>query len=395
MKVFADPVELLAKLVAAPSPNPPGDERAVAEVIRREALALGLPEPELHALAPERPNLILRLGEGAPRLILAAHMDTMPPGDLRRWRSDPFRLERENGRLVGLGSADMKAAIAAMLVAAARVARNPELAGSLTLIFVADEENCSYYGMEWLAREQLLEADAAVVVEPSSFGERSWERLFVGQRGSCLVWLTARGEPGHSGMLVPRERRASAAFARALSALIEAELFAGCAHPVDGTPPTVNVATMVEGGMVPFAHPEALRASIDIRTIEGMTQELILAELRRVIGEAGLADRVSLDPAPHPQGWFPPGETVRDERLLRAARGAWREVLGVEPVEAIMTAGTDSAYLNVAGIPALPAFGPGSLAVAHKPNEALEADDVRKGVDLLEALVRRYRRGEG
>lgn len=393
MSGFADPIALLAKLVAAPSPNPPGDERAVAEVIRREALALGLPEPEVHALAPERPNLILRLGDSSPCLILAAHMDTMPPGDLRCWRSDPFRLERVNGRLVGLGAADMKAAIAAMLVAAARIARDPEAAGSLTLVLTADEENCSYYGMEWLAREGLLEADAAVVLEPSSFGERSWEHLFVGQRGSCVVWLTARGQPGHSGMLVPGERRASAVFARALAALIEADLFTGWAHPVDGTPVTVNIATVVEGGVVPFAHPEALRAAIEIRTIEGMTQELVLEELRRVIAEAGLATRVLLDLAPHPQDWFPPGETVRDERLLNAARTAWREVLGVEPVEAVMPAGTDSAYLNVAGIPALPAFGPGSLAVAHKPNEALAEDDVRTAVNLVEALVRCYHRG--
>lgn len=389
-----DPIELLARLVAARSPNPPGDERAVAAVIEEAADELGLPKPHRYGRTDERPNLILTLGEGPPSLILAAHMDTMPPGNVASWDSDPYRLERVDGLLVGLGTADMKGAVAAMLVAAARWARDREGPGSLVLVLAADEENCSAYGMEWLASEGLLAGDAAVLTEPSSIGGRSWENFFVGQRGSCVAWLTARGQPGHSGQLVPRERRPSAAFAKALAALVDADLFAGWSHPVDGTPVTVNVATMVEGGMVPFAHPESLRATIEVRTLEGMTPEIVLGELRRAVAEVGLADRVEIEQAPPPAGWFDAGETAQDERLLTAARRAWEQVLGPPPPPSIMTAGTDSTWLNAAGIPALPAFGPGWLGVAHKPNECLPAEDLLRSVDLFDSLVRHYFRGE-
>jgi succinyl-diaminopimelate desuccinylase len=381
---------LLAELVAARSPNPPGDERAVAAVIHEHARGIGLAAPTLHARAPERPNLIVTIGEGSPTLLVAGHTDTMPPGDLSSWQTDPYRLERVGDRLAGLGSADMKASLTAMLLAAERLVRDPPPVGSLTLVFSADEERGSAYGMEWLARQGLLSADAAVMAEPSSLRGASFERLFVAQRGSCVVWLTARGEPGHSGAAVPRERRASAAFAQALTALLESDPFDGLAHPVDGTTPTVNVATMVEGGMVPFAHPPSLRAVIEVRTLSGMSSAGVLAALRSVLDAAGLSERVSLALAEPPLDWIPPGETVADGPLLRAATGAWREILGRDPELGVLPAGTDSAHLDSVGIPALPTFGPGSLDVAHQPNESIAAADLVTAIDLLESLTRRF-----
>jgi succinyl-diaminopimelate desuccinylase len=389
-----DAIRFLAELVAARSPNPPGDETVVAGVIRRNIAALGLPEPRCHASDPKRPNLILTIGSGSPHLMLAAHMDTVPPGDLGSWRTDPWRLEEVDGRLVGLGSADMKGAIAAMLFAAVRVARRPEAKGALTLVFSADEENGSAYGMEWLASEGLLVADGAAMTEPTGLGRSSWERLFVAQRGHCVSWLVARGEPGHSGMPMARERRASYAFVKGLDALLQADAFPEWRHPVDGTTPTVNIATMVEGGMIPFAHPETLKACIEVRVIEGMTEGLVRGRLREIVARAGLSDRVSIEAGAPPTNWISPGEAVRDEPLLNAAKLAWRTVLGREPVLAVMTGGTDSTHANAAGIPAFPAFGPGSLGVAHQPNESLPTGDLAIAIDLCESFIRAYQRGE-
>ena len=383
-------LQFLRELIAARSTNPPGDERDAARVATEQIAALRLPAPAVFARAAERPNLIFQLGSGSPHLLLNAHLDTMPPGDVSAWESDPFVLSERDGRLYGLGVADMKGSVVALLLAAARVARDPEPAGSLTIVLSADEENGAAFGMEWLAAEGLLSADSGVVVEPSSIGEASWEQMFVAQRGTCVSWLVAHGRPGHSGERVPAEDRASWSFARGLMALLEADLFAGLRHPVDGTPPTVNVGTMVAGGMVPFAHPESLRAAIEVRTIEGMTEQGVRDELRAAIAAADLADRVMIEPGEPPTNWVPGGETVRDPALLRAAREAWRTVLGFEPALAVLPAGTDSAHLDAVGIPALPTFGPGTLAVAHQPNESLPAEDLFRAIDLFETLIRSY-----
>lgn len=386
-----DPVELLAALVSAPSPNPPGDERAVAGVITDALQALGLPAPTVVAKSADRPNLLVRIDGSGPRLMLAGHMDTMPPGDLDSWHSDPFVLCRSGARLTGLGVADMKSGIAAALLAAGRLVGDPSWTGSLDLLFTADEENCSDYGMKWLASQDMLAADAAVILEPAGGPDcRSWERLFVAQRGSAVAQIVARGTPGHSAAQVPADQRAGIALARAMVALADADLFAEVRHPVDGVGPTVNIGTMIGGGITPFMHPETLAATVEIRVIEGMTRAEVHAELSRVISEAGLANRVEVVPADSPLDWVPPSAIVGDPRLLNAASQAWRSVLGAEPATGVLLGVTDSCWLSLAGIPTLPALGCGSLAVAHQPNEWIEKTDLAKAIDLTEAVARAY-----
>jgi succinyl-diaminopimelate desuccinylase len=386
-----DPVGLLAALVGAPSPNPPGDERAVAAVITDAARDLGLPAPQVLSTSAERPNLLIRMDGTGPRLLLAGHMDTMPPGNLTSWQTDPFTLTDTGGWLAGLGVADMKAGIVAALVAAGRLADDRAWRGSLDLLFVADEENCSDYGMKWLMEEGAVTADAAVILEPGGGTDcRSWDRLFIAQRGSVVVELVASGRPGHSAAQIAADERAGVALARAMTALADADLFASVAHPVDGTRPTVNIGTMLAGGITPFMHPESVSATVEVRVIEGMTMAGVHAAIQAVIDAAGLGGRVEVRAATRPLDWVPPSPAVSDERLLSAASGAWRAVLGREPVSGVLLGVTDSSWLSRAGIPTLPALGPGSLAVAHQPNERIPEGDLETAIELTEALVRRY-----
>jgi succinyl-diaminopimelate desuccinylase len=375
--------QLLQRLVAAPSPNPPGDEREVAAVVLAACQELHLPTPRVLTIQAGRPNLVLQVGSGGPpRLLLLGHLDTMPPGDRRQWTSEPFALTEDRGRLVGLGAADMKASVAAALVALARSA--PRLReGTVELVLTADEEGGSQAGMQALLGT-LLGADHAVVLEPSGSGDLSWQHLYVAELGSCVLQLEARGEAGHSGMRIAAERRASEPFSTALRLLIEQKPLDDLRHPVDGSSPIVNVATMVFGGTTPFAHPDRLNAIVEVRTHEGMDARLVLDRLRHCLRP--LQDRVSLDLVTE----TPPGRACTDSVLLRAASSAWQSVIGTEPKRAVLRAGTDGAYLSEAGVPTLPAFGPGSLGVAHAPNEFVPAEDLDLACDLYEAFLDAY-----
>jgi succinyl-diaminopimelate desuccinylase len=387
-----DPLELLAELIAARSPNPPGDERAACGVVRDAVRTLGLPEPAEYYRSKERPNLLARIGDGSPRLMLVGHLDTMPAGNLSSWQTDPYTLERVgDAGLAGLGVADMKSGVAAALLAAARLVADPGWQGALDLLFVADEENCSDYGMKWLTGQDVLAADAAVILEPAGGdAAESWSRLFVAQRGSCVVRLTARGVPGHSAAQIPAGERAGVALARAMAALADADLFAGAVHPIDGTRPTVNIGTMVSGGITPFMHPESMTAIVEVRVIDAMTMPGVHEEIRSALGRAGLADRVDVTAADPPHDWVPPSSALGADRLTGAAAGALTSVLGAERDLGVLLGVTDSCWLTEAGIPTLPAFGCGSLAVAHRPNEWIRAADYATAIDLTEALVRRY-----
>ncbi|HEX5991912.1 MAG TPA: hypothetical protein VFY70_05040, partial [Thermomicrobiales bacterium] len=99
-------IALTSALVAAPSPNLPGDETAAAAVIERALAHYGLPQPRILAEEPHRPNLIVCIGGArpGPHLALCGHLDTKPVGDAAaEWRTDPFTPTIEGDRLFGLG----------------------------------------------------------------------------------------------------------------------------------------------------------------------------------------------------------------------------------------------------------------------------------------------------
>src|SRR5262249_43231041 len=154
-----------ATLVATPSPNPPGDERAVVRVILAEMERLGLTGAEVVARESHRPNVILRLrgSRPGPVLMLGGHSDTKPVGDRAQWRTDPLQPVIRDGKLYGLGATDMKGAVAAMVYATASlVPDRAALAGELLLVIDADEERSMKFGSEFLATAYGLRADVAL-----------------------------------------------------------------------------------------------------------------------------------------------------------------------------------------------------------------------------------------
>ena len=135
--------EFTRLLIATPSMNPPGDERAMAKTVIRRLNALGLDGAVIKAKIPERPNVLCRLNpdSGGPTLLLSGHLDTKPIGDRAQWQTDPLVGQVVDDKLCGLGSGDMKASIAAMIYAAAALhATEVPLDGDLLLAFTADEE---------------------------------------------------------------------------------------------------------------------------------------------------------------------------------------------------------------------------------------------------------------
>ena len=166
-----DVLDIARELVRTPSPNPPGDERATAELVQGPASELHLPRARTITRHESRPNLLITLdfGPGGRHLVLSGHLDTKPVADAT-WTVDPFGADIEGDRLYGLGSADMKSALAAMLVRPRAWPATPRR-GRLSLLFTADEENGSAYGAHHVAHSVPLHADGVVIGEPGGIDE--------------------------------------------------------------------------------------------------------------------------------------------------------------------------------------------------------------------------------
>ena len=145
-------------------------------------------------------NLWARSGTEAPVFCFAGHTDVVPTGKLDAWESDPFKPEIRDGKLYGRGSADMKTALAAMVVASERfVEKHPNHKGSIAFLITSDEEGPSINGTVKVV--ETLEARNekmtwCLVGEPSSTSTLG-DIVKNGRRGSLNANLTVKGKQGH------------------------------------------------------------------------------------------------------------------------------------------------------------------------------------------------------
>ena len=377
-------VELARELVRAPSPNPPGDERAVAGVVLEALHALGLPDAERIARDPARPNLLATIdfGPGGRHLVLSGHMDTKPVGDAT-WSSDPYGADVDGDRLIGLGSADMKAALAAMLVAASSAAQDPPAAGRLTLLFTADEENGAAFGARHVMRARRLDADGVVIGEPGGI-ESDFDRLHLVSRGIARMRLVARGAQGHSSLAdelgMPN---AGVDAARAVLAVDD-----GLALPVPsnrhglaGWRATVNTGLAYRGGVGYGVLPGRIEVDTEVRLLPGMERGELTRTFEQALDGSGL--ELSFD-AP-PNDWLPATMVELSDPIAQAAERACAAVFEHDVEPSVFPGTTDATFFPE---PTLPALGPGLLRRAHAADEWVSIDALHGAVALYTELIR-------
>ena len=392
----AELTELVAELVRIDSQIPPyADERRVVAFLRERMSDLGLGDADVIAAEPERPNLVLRIAGagGGPTLMLNGHLDTKPVGDASGlWQSDPLIPELRNGRLYGLGTSDMKGAVAAMTFAALALRESgATLAGSLLLAFVADEEAGGTFGSKVVA-PLLTQVDACLIGEPSGW-EHDWQGLHLVSRGVCCFRIRVHGTQMHSSL---SDRMPSVNASRRMADLLvslEDELDLDVVpHPLGSVKPTLNVGVLVSGGVAFGVLPGLAEFGCDLRTLPGMSESGVRAALERWLDERraanpDLAVELAFEPG---LTWVPPAEIPPEHPLVLVTQSVAADVLGVPPPLSVFPGGTDAPWFAAAGIPTIPSFGPGILACAHGPNEYIDVESVCQAARIYARVAARY-----
>jgi succinyl-diaminopimelate desuccinylase len=141
-------------------------------------------------------NLFATRGARGPHLCLAGHTDVVPPGDLAAWSVDPFAAEERDGWLIGRGAADMKAAIAAMVCAAAEAPRDDI---RLSFLITGDEEGPGIDGTKralGVLESEGVRFDHCLIGEPTS-ETHVGDVVKNGRRGSVNAVIAVEGRQGH------------------------------------------------------------------------------------------------------------------------------------------------------------------------------------------------------
>ncbi|MBZ4021929.1 hypothetical protein CKO11_05575 [Rhodobacter sp. TJ_12] len=359
-----DVVDLTRRLVAFDTVNPPGREADVmafcADLLRDAGF-----DCQLTPFGAGRRNLLASKGlePGRAALAFSGHLDTVPLG-AQPWRYDPHEAVVAEGAIHGRGSSDMKGGVAAFLLAAIRADVPP---GGLVILLTAGEETGAE-GARAMAAAPLPKIGAMIVAESTL------NRPVQGHKGALWLRLTARGKTAH-GAMPHHGVNAVMKMAHALTRLEGLSL--GPAHEVMG-PPTQNLGT-IAGGLNTNSVPDRCTATLDLRSVPGVTHDDLHARVAKVLGaEIQLERLIDL-----PAVWTEPAHPWMAALARHAARLA-----GADTTPAVVSYFTDaSIFTPVLGEVPTMILGPGDPALAHQTDEYVQINRLTEAQAIYGAAI--------
>ncbi len=425
------PEAILSDLIRIDSSNPPGNENAVAEYLKK-LFENTRADIEMIEAEKGRVSFIARIGSGSKKLLYLSHSDVVPVGD--GWDFEPFSGEIKDGFILGRGALDCKDLMAAQVAAALQLLEeNVSLRGELIVACTADEEAGGRLGAGYLTENhlELIKADYAVnegADHPIVIDDRMIYFFQVGEKGTAWCKLKAHGKSGH-GSVPTLADNAVVKMARAISRLnnYRAEVnlipevkkllisladLAGI--KVDTIEPdqvdnlldqlpfdqsfveslrsmtrmTVS-PNMIKGGTKTNIVPDYCEADVDIRILPGQDCEYVESELRLII---------SKDIEIEFTEYRVPTFSSSNESFYKIMEEITLKMVGEKAVcLPIISAGsTDSKFIRSAGIPA---FGIGHMAegfdsrlrtTVHGRNERTDIKSLHFKTAFLKKLARAY-----
>lgn len=324
-------------------------------------------------------NLWATRGTSGPLLVFAGHTDVVPPGDDALWDSDPFTATVDGDDLVGRGAADMKASLAAMVVACEQfVSQHPNHSGRIGFLITSDEEGPAKHGtvevMEALTSrgEQI---DWCVVGEPSST-EDLGDLVKNGRRGSLNARLTAHGKQGH----IAYPHLADNPIHRAMPALDALATEAWDKGNDFFDPTSLQISTVRSGQGITNVIPGTVEVLFNLRFSTELTAEAIQSRCEAILDAHDLRYEIE---------WSLSGEPFLTEpgALLDAVTQSIEAVTGHQP--AVSTGGgtSDGRFIAPSGAQVVEV---GHVnATIHQCNERVKIADIPKLTQIYKGILER------
>ncbi len=360
--------ELTMALMARPSVTP--NDEGCQDLMVERLSPLGFEIERLRF--GEVDNFWAQRGRTAPLVVFAGHTDVVPAGPRDMWDSDPFVPEVRDGHIYGRGAADMKASLAAFVVAIEKfIERHPQHKGSIGLLITSDEEGIATDGtvkvVDWLSH-QGRKIDYCIVGEPSSVNAIG-DTIKVGRRGSLNGTLTIHGVQGH--VAYPElANNPIHAVAPVLAELVDTEWDQGTAD----FPPTSFQISNIHGGTgADNVIPSTLEILFNFRYSPAVTTAELCERVEDSLRRRDID--YSLD-------WRRSGEPflTGDGSLVEAICSAVRTELGVEPNRATTGGTSDGRFIAPTGAQVVE-LGPINKTI-HKANERVRAQDLPRLVQV-------------
>jgi acetylornithine deacetylase/succinyl-diaminopimelate desuccinylase family protein len=371
--------QLLAELVNRPSVNPMGRtdldpaltyESRVSAFLEHELRNIPCPFQRQNVMQ-DRDNIVATYTPPHPapfHVLFEAHTDTVPVDGMI---VEPFAAKIDGGKLYGRGSCDVKAGVAVMLTALARLVKEkPAGSAQVTVAFTVDEENGGL-GVSELMHSG-FRADCAIVAEPTLLN------IVNAHKGVARWSLETTGRACHSS----RPDEGVSAVYRMATLLVGIEQYA---KELQKQPQsavlgarTISVGR-VTGGVSPNTVPDFCRADVDRRLLPGETFESATADLDKYLrGLQGVDFSFALKQASPGCTPLDPEQSVE---LTKRFGQTINSVVGKHTVHSVPF-GTDASRIAITGVPAV-VFGPGDIAQAHTKDEWIDLSQLEPAAEIL------------
>ena len=357
-------IRLTQELIRLRTINPPGDETRAAEFIARRLQQAGMFAEVVPHEEAGRGSVVGGLrGSGArPALLFSGHLDTVPAGD--NWEREVLSAEVADGKIWGLGSTDMKAGVAALLVAMEAVQHTGvSLQGDLLFAGTAGEEVDSMGAKRLVEQQKLGDVGFMIIGEPTA------NRVFTAEKGVLWLEVRTKGQTAHGSM--PHLGVNAIMHMTKLLHALEAERIPYQTHPLLGGF-TMNVAT-IAGGVKTNVVPDACRVSIDLRTVIGQEHQQIVDTVRQLIDRLCAEDN-TFHAEVHVLTERIPLDIPFDNALVQTFVQVRDQVTGQTSQPAAASFATDGSVFVPAYEAPMVICGPGLPEKAHQPNEYVEID---------------------
>jgi [amino group carrier protein]-lysine/ornithine hydrolase len=353
-------IRLLTNLLGIYSPS--GKEEDIANFLAEEMKKLGF-QVGTDGIG----NVIGVFGEGEPVIFLCGHMDTVA-GHL------PLRVEE--GKIYARGAVDAKGPLAAMVMGAAQVAKDPNFKGKVLIAGVIEEEATSR-GIRHIIT-QGIKADYAIFGEPSGA-----ENITIGYKGQIVLKVVCKTKTGHASTPWLYENALEKAYE--LWGQIKSSF-----PPVEKQDSPFNVVstclTKISGGQANSVIPFESEMFLDVRVPPQYTTKQVYDEIKKVIDQykesnPNVAVKVTIVDS------VEPFEVDKSSPLVRALSISIRRVIG-KPATVLRKTGTgDMNILGKAMNVPIVTYGPGDSHLDHTTDEHIVIDEYLNGIQVYKETI--------
>lgn len=331
----------------------------------------------------DKVNLVATIGpepdaESRAGLVLSGHLDVVPAVE-PEWTTDPFEMAETEDAFVGRGTADMKGFVALALNAAVEAAQG-SLEAPLVLLITCDEE------LGTVGARHLADAwpDGRPLPRRAVIGEPTSLEVVRMHKGHCKIGLTVRGRSAHSGYphlghnaIEPMGEVLCGL--RDLRRRLEAEGGPNAEHFPEVPFATLIVATILGGSAMNIV-PDRCELGLGFRVLPGMETGDVLARVRKIVERALEGEDWNWEILSES-----PPMLLGEDSDLHSTLCRW-----VDQRESRSASyATDAGWIQHLGCECV-LCGPGTIEVAHRPNESIPRGEMAEGARLVRRMIRHW-----